>query len=73
MICVFGLGDLPLLTTRKELFANKFHLTYNPIAYDCMEELHYNRTRDWVLGHRTIDTTFYANLDIVNNHVTDPS
>ena len=44
-ICHFGVGDLPLLASRDELFANKFDYDYQPLAYDCMEELLYNRTK----------------------------
>ena len=43
-ICVYGVGDLPWLNTRHELFANKFQLTYEYLALDCLEERHRNRT-----------------------------
>ena len=66
---MFGVGDLPLLSTRKELFANKFILEYQPLAYDCLEELYYNNTKETIRGLRSIDLEFYRNLDIVNNHL----
>ena len=44
-ICVFGIVDLPSLFDRHELVANKFHLSADPIAYQCLEELILNRSR----------------------------
>lgn len=68
-VCVFGVGDLPDLQNSPQLFVNKFDLTFHPLALDCMEELHYNRTRQQVLGLRTFNSTFYENLDFVKNHI----
>ena len=68
-ICVFGVGDLPLISTRRELFANKFHWDYERYARDCLEELHYNRTRDEYLGKMSFDTRYYAELGFVTNKV----
>ncbi len=69
MVCVFSIGDLGLLSTRPELFANKFYLDYEPLALDCMEELHYNRTRQAVTGERQFNTLLYHSLSFVKNHV----
>lgn len=69
MICIFGVGDLKLLANRKELFANKFYIDYHPLVYDCLEEIHFNKTRDEVYGRMLFDTSFYSSLDIVRNHV----
>ena len=69
MVCIWSVGDLPLLRTRPELFTNKFYLDYEPLAYDCMEELHYNRTREEVLGVRQFSTLYYQQLGFVKNHV----
>ncbi|KAK3601140.1 hypothetical protein CHS0354_019133 [Potamilus streckersoni] len=69
-ICVFGVGDLPLLYSRPELFANKFYWNYQRFALDCMEELMYNRTRDEFLGKLTFDPTFYRNLGFVKNKIS---
>ncbi|CAF4248711.1 unnamed protein product [Rotaria sp. Silwood2] len=44
-ICVFGIIDLPILLNRHELFANKFHLNADPIAYQCLEELILNKSK----------------------------
>lgn len=69
MICVFGTGDLPLLATRRELFANKFYLDYHRFALDCMEELHFNHTRDEYLGKLAFDARWYSKLGFVLNKV----
>jgi hypothetical protein len=37
-VCVFGVGDLPTLVRRPELFANKFFWWYQPIALDCLDQ-----------------------------------
>lgn len=64
-ICIFGVGDLPWLYHRPELFANKFFSSYEWLAYDCMEELMYNRT---MMGSRSqFDPTYYLNLPFVKN------
>ncbi|XP_013406220.1 beta-1,3-galactosyl-O-glycosyl-glycoprotein beta-1,6-N-acetylglucosaminyltransferase 3 [Lingula anatina] len=67
MVCIFGIGDLPLLMQRKEFFSNKFYLDYEPLAYDCMEELHYNRTMAAYM--LPFDNSYYKNLSYVRNHV----
>lgn len=36
-VCVFGVADLAPLSTRKELFANKFYTDFQPLALDCLE------------------------------------
>ena len=62
-ICIFGIGDLPAMTSTKYLFANKFYLNYQYLAMDCLEELLWNRT--WVKAN--INTNYYekiANLQI---------
>ena len=68
MVCVFGMGDLPLLASRPELFTNKFYLDYQQFALDCMEELHYNRTRQELQGVLSFDTRYYTGLKFVMNH-----
>jgi hypothetical protein len=68
-VCVFGVGDLPLLASRPELFANKFYIDYEPLALDCIEELHYNRTREEIKnGAPTFDVSLYEQLLFVHNH-----
>jgi len=71
MVCIFGVGDLPLLASRPELFANKFYIDYEPLAFDCIEQLHYQRLRDEVLDGDAaqFNTSFYAAQEFVWNHV----
>ena len=70
-ICIFGVGDLPLLSSRPELFANKFYIDYEPLALDCMEQLHYRRLDMEVRAGiaAEFDTSLYAAQDFVWNHV----
>ncbi|KAI0233903.1 Beta-1,3-galactosyl-O-glycosyl-glycoprotein beta-1,6-N-acetylglucosaminyltransferase [Lamellibrachia satsuma] len=64
-ICIFGVGDLPWLYDRPELFANKFHSDFEYIVYDCIEDLIFNRTRD---GHnRRFNGSYYERLPFVRN------
>jgi hypothetical protein len=69
MVCVFGTGDLPLIASRRELFANKFYLNYHHFALDCVEELHFNHTRDEYLGKLAFDPRWYSQLGFVRNTV----
>ena len=62
-ICVYGVRDLPWLHQRPELFANKFHLTYHYLAYDCLEERHRNRTQ--MKEQVPLDEALYRNLPTV--------
>ncbi|KAH9515049.1 hypothetical protein Btru_019016 [Bulinus truncatus] len=68
-VCIFGVKDLELLVNRRELFANKFILDFEPLALDCLEEWHFNMTLAEYAGKLTIDTSWYQNLDIVRNKV----
>ncbi|CAF3781492.1 unnamed protein product, partial [Adineta steineri] len=58
-ICVFGSLDLPSLLNRHELIANKFYLHTDPIAYQCLEELIFNRSK---LDLPLNDATFYRRM-----------
>ena len=68
-ICIYGIGDLPILARRQELFANKFHLNTSPIVFECLEELNYNRTRDEYLGRKKFDASWYSTLGFVKDKV----
>ncbi|CAI9739411.1 beta-1,3-galactosyl-O-glycosyl-glycoprotein beta-1,6-N-acetylglucosaminyltransferase-like [Octopus vulgaris] len=46
-VCAFGLQDLKRITLEKHLFANKF---YRNLPYACLEEWHFNKTRDEYLS-----------------------
>lgn len=71
MVCIFGVGDLSRLAGRPELFANKFYIDYEPLAFDCMEQLHYRRLGDEVHAGSAaeFDTTLYSGQEFVWNHV----
>jgi len=68
-ICIFGVRDVPLLVQRKELFANKFHLDFHPLALDCLEEWHFTRTRDQYMGRVGFDVRWYDQLGFTRNKV----
>ncbi|XP_041359541.1 N-acetyllactosaminide beta-1,6-N-acetylglucosaminyl-transferase-like [Gigantopelta aegis] len=60
-VCVFGVGDLPSLMTKKEMFANKFYLDYQPVALHCMEEWIHNKTA----ASLPFDSMYYRALPFV--------
>jgi len=62
-ICIFGVGDLPWLYRRPELFINKFDAGNEPLAYDCMEELIYNRTIMQAANHADLDPTYLSRFE----------
>jgi hypothetical protein len=66
---VFNYRDLPVLKRRRELFANKLYLHTFPVAYGCMEELIFNRTRGEFKGKRTFNASWYSSLDFVTNKI----
>lgn len=66
-ICIFGIGDLPLLARRPEFFANKFFLENQTFPLQCMEELLFNRTRDEYLHQLDFVTDYYENLEFIKN------
>ena len=68
-ICIQGVGDLPQLTARKELFVNKLHATYQPWALTCLEAWLLDMTAAEYAGLVHFNTTFYSSLDIVKNKV----
>ena len=63
-ICVYGVTDLPWLHKRPELAANKFRMSLEYLAYDCLEQRHRNRTRGMRVGH-DFNETLYKNLPTV--------
>ena len=66
---MFGIGDMAAMANRLELFANKFMPGVSRLALDCLEELHYNRTREQIDGSQTVDVTPYTKYDFVWNHL----
>ena len=70
MLCIFGVGDLPPMSKSYELFANKLFHDYQPMALRCLEERHYNWTRDDILGvSDRLDLMYYRLLPNVRNHI----
>jgi len=65
-ICIFGIGDLPWLSRRPELFINKLYTDFEWLTYDCLEERVFNRT----IGEGAVlplDMTYYLRLPFVIN------
>ncbi|KAJ8310522.1 hypothetical protein KUTeg_012387 [Tegillarca granosa] len=68
MICVFGVEDVPLLVTSPEFFANKFYSDFEPLALDCMEEIHFYRTREQYENNLSFNSTYYENLPFIKKY-----
>lgn len=61
-ICIFGVGDLNQLVSRKELFANKFYPDYQYLAMDCIEEYIYNKS----FSNLPFETFYYKTMPFIN-------
>ena len=68
-ICILSVGDLPVMNKRPELFANKFYITKDRLAVACLEERHFNRTRDDIMGVSSFDASLYGRLGFVIDQV----
>ncbi|KAK2143825.1 hypothetical protein LSH36_810g00014 [Paralvinella palmiformis] len=70
-VCVFGVGDLPKMPRSHHLFANKFYFNLEPMTLRCLEELHYNKTREDITGagFSRLNMTFYNNLPNIKRHI----
>lgn len=68
-VCVIGVGDLYYLLDGPELFVNKFHQDFEPIAQDCLEELIYNRTALASQLRHSFPYEKWTNLSFVLNKV----
>ncbi|CAI9735261.1 beta-1,3-galactosyl-O-glycosyl-glycoprotein beta-1,6-N-acetylglucosaminyltransferase-like [Octopus vulgaris] len=62
-ICVFGVGDIPHLIQKKQLFVNKFYFNLQPVALNCMEEWYFHRVRSPL----KLDLEYYRKLPFVNS------
>ena len=62
VICIFGVGDLNQLVSRKELFANKCYLDYQYLAMDCIEEYIYNKS----FSNLPFETFYYKTMPFIN-------
>ncbi len=73
MVCQFGVGDLPRLTTTPALIANKFSYDFQPLAYDCLEKWYFDKVRQENLGlAQPLNVSLYENSDIVKYRYTGP-
>ena len=54
-----GVGDLQGITKSPALFVNKFHLDFEPLAFDCMEEWHVGQTRKYSKEPWRFDESLY--------------
>ena len=64
-ICNFGIKDLPRLAQSPQLFANKFKLDLEPLALDCLEEWHNNRTYK-LQANVDFNLSYYKNLPFLS-------
>ena len=64
-ICVLGVGDLHRAYMDIGLFVNKFHLDFEYLALDCLEDELYKKTWHQYVYDDQIDTTYYSHLDYV--------
>ncbi|XP_063446915.1 beta-1,3-galactosyl-O-glycosyl-glycoprotein beta-1,6-N-acetylglucosaminyltransferase-like [Mytilus trossulus] len=60
-ICIYGVGDLNQLVSRKELFVNKFYPDYQYLAIDCLEEYIRNKT----LSPLPFESFYYKQLPFI--------
>ena len=58
---MYGIGDLPTLIKMKYLFANKFLLDVDHLAYECMEALIEQRS----ICPPPFNDTYYRNLPFI--------
>ena len=69
-ICVFGVGDLYRLRDQPHFFLNKLYDDHQPLAYDCLEELYFKRTRqEYTYGLKDFDLSFYQKQPAVHYHI----
>jgi hypothetical protein len=66
-ICITGVGDLPYIVKRKELFINKFYWNFEPLSLACWEELQFNRTVESSLPSFNFDDSYYRSLPFIRN------
>lgn len=72
-ICNLGTEELARVTTAKHMFVNKIVLEMAPVAYQCLEQWYWNRTKqEQITGDvadNAFDLKFYKSLKIVSEHV----
>jgi len=63
-VCILGVGDLHELMSRREFFVNKFHIEFQPLAFECAERWLQRRVHFPV----KFDAGFYRSLSFVVAH-----
>jgi len=63
-ICLFSIEDLSKIYKLPHFILNKFSLSFEPIAYQCMEEIYFNRT----MQQKKPDLNYYCEFH--RNHFT---
>ena len=59
------MGDIYKAVNDIGLFANKFHSDFEPAGLDCLESWLNERTWEQYLSNKTIDVSYYKELDQV--------
>lgn len=67
--CTFGVGDLPYLINRKELFAFRFRWDIDRLVLQCMEQMIYQRSKEQFMYPKDYDLSFYKHLEIVKHQL----
>lgn len=67
-ICNIGVGDLPWVTSARELFVNKIRLESEPLAFRCLELWYRRKALDRAGTRSTLDLDFYATQAFVRKH-----
>ncbi|XP_061193887.1 beta-1,3-galactosyl-O-glycosyl-glycoprotein beta-1,6-N-acetylglucosaminyltransferase-like [Saccostrea echinata] len=67
--CTFGVGDLPYLVNRKELFAYRFRWDTDRLVLQCLEQMIYQRSKEQFMYPKDYDLSFYKHLDIVLHQI----
>ncbi|TNN13133.1 N-acetyllactosaminide beta-1,6-N-acetylglucosaminyl-transferase [Schistosoma japonicum] len=71
-VCIIGINHLSFITSQVELFANKFHHDFEPIAYDCTEYYIMRKVLNEMTS-KQLDARFdvkpYSQLYCSSNHI----
>ena len=70
-ICIISSGDLWRLKSSYELFVNKLHADYSPMAYSCLEQWLEQKVQNNKAGKSTLDLSYYSNSDLALHHLTN--
>ena len=60
--CLYGVGDLKILTSRPEIMANRIDVDFEPLSVDCLEAWH----RFKEICPPAFNQTFYESFPFVN-------